>query len=72
MNALVFLYHKMLKQDLGEMDFRLAARQCYLPCVLSRPEVASILRNLNERNCARNSVDEAKVVSYFAGVICSY
>lgn len=50
LNALVFLYHKMLQQDLGEMDFRLATKQRYLPCVLSRPEVASILRNLNERD----------------------
>ena len=25
LNAVVFLYHKMLKQELGEMDFRLAS-----------------------------------------------
>lgn len=32
------------------MDFRLASKQRYLPCVLSRPEVASILRHLQGRD----------------------
>lgn len=27
LNALVFMYHKALKQDLGELDFKLAQKQ---------------------------------------------
>lgn len=50
LNALVFLYHKVLKQELGEMDFSLARKQRHLPCVLSKAEIAAILSQLNERD----------------------
>lgn len=50
LNALVFMYHKVLKQELGEMDFSLARKQRHLPCVLSKAEIAAILSELNERD----------------------
>lgn len=50
LNALVFMYHKVLKHDLGEMDFSLARKQRHLPCVLSKVEIAAILKALNDRN----------------------
>lgn len=50
LNALVFLYHKILKQDLGELGFSLAKKQRHLPSVLSSDEVAMILRQLKWRN----------------------
>src|SRR5690606_32192098 len=50
-NALVFMYHKVLKQELGEMDFSLARKQRHLPCVLSKAEIAAILSELNARDC---------------------
>ncbi len=50
LNALVFMYHKVLKQDLGEMDFKLATKQRRLPCVLSKGEVGAILQKLEGRD----------------------
>ena len=43
LNALVFLYHKFLKLELGELGFTLATKQRHLPVVLSPSEVAQIL-----------------------------
>lgn len=50
LNAVVFLYHKVLKQELGEMNFSLARKQRRLPCVLTKAEIAAILRELNDRD----------------------
>ncbi len=46
LNALVFLYHKVLKQELGELGFKLATKQRHLPTVLSPLEVNAILDQL--------------------------
>jgi len=50
LNALVFLYEKVLKQSLGELDFKLASKQRTLPLVLSQIEVQQILQQLKGRN----------------------
>ncbi len=50
LNALVFLYQKVLKRELGDMGFRLANRQRSLPVVLSAGEVARILAVMSERD----------------------
>jgi len=50
LNALVFLYHKFLQQDLGNLGFKLATKQRVLPVVLSTREVERILDSLTERN----------------------
>ncbi|ARU28762.1 tyrosine-type recombinase/integrase [Cellvibrio sp. PSBB006] len=50
LNALVFMYHKVLKQELGEMDFSLARKQRHLPCVLAKVEIAAILKELSDRD----------------------
>lgn len=50
LNALVFLYHKVLKQELGEIDFSPATKQRHLPTILSKSEVAAILNKLNRRD----------------------
>lgn len=50
LNALVFLYHKILKQDLSDMGFTLAAKQRHLPSVLTPAEVALILQHLGPRH----------------------
>jgi len=47
LNALSFLYNKMLNRPLGNMRFKLANKQRYLPTVLSVSEVKSILENLH-------------------------
>lgn len=46
LNALVFLYHKVLQQDLGDLGFSLATRQRCLPTVLSPGEVQLIIDQL--------------------------
>lgn len=43
LNALAFLYHKVLDQELGTLGFSLATKQRTLPTVLSVSEVAQIL-----------------------------
>lgn len=43
LNALVFMYHKVLQQQLGQMDFSLATKQRTLPTVLTPDEVARII-----------------------------
>lgn len=47
LNALVFLYHKFLKQELGELGFALASRPRRLPDVLNPAEVQSVLEKLD-------------------------
>ncbi len=47
LNALAFLYHKVLHQELGSLDFSLATKQRTLPTVLSAAEVARILSVMN-------------------------
>jgi integron integrase len=46
LNALVFLYHKFLKLELGELGFKHAMKQRSLPVVLSSAEVAAVLQHL--------------------------
>jgi integron integrase len=46
LNALVFLYHKFLKLELGELGFKHAVKQRSLPVVLSSVEVAALLQHL--------------------------
>jgi integron integrase len=50
LNALVFLYHKFFKRELGDLGFSLASRPRRLPDVLNPGEVQSILDNLNGQN----------------------
>lgn len=50
LNALVFLYHKILNRELGELGFSLASRQRSLPSVLTPSEVQRILDQLEGRN----------------------
>lgn len=50
LNALVFLYHKFLGQELGDLGFTLATRQRILPSVLTTQEVRSIIEQLEGRN----------------------
>ncbi|MGV6808116.1 MAG: integron integrase [bacterium] len=50
LNAAVFLYHKFLNIQLGDLGFALATKQRSLPIVLSQPEVTRILENLEGRN----------------------
>jgi integron integrase len=46
LNALSFVYNKVLDKPLGELGFKLANKQRSLPTVLSTSEVKSILDNL--------------------------
>lgn len=50
LNALVFLYHKILKKELGELGFSLAQKQRQLPTVLRPDQVYAILSQLEGRN----------------------
>jgi integron integrase len=50
LNALVFMYHKALGQELGEMGFKLATKQRHIPTVLDIGEVRAILEQLEGRN----------------------
>lgn len=50
LNALAFLYHKVLNVELGDLDFQRAKQYPRLPVVLSPSEVALILTHLDERN----------------------
>jgi len=43
LNALVFLYHTFLKQELGELELSLATRPRRLPVVLNPTKVHSVL-----------------------------
>ena len=44
LNALVFLFHKVLDQPLGELNFSLATKQRRLPTVLSEQEIARLFQ----------------------------
>lgn len=50
LNALVYLYTKILNQPLGKMGFSLANKQRVLPVVLSTLEIMSIIQQLKGRN----------------------
>lgn len=50
LNALVFLYSKVLQQELGDLGFTLAVKQRHLPVVLTPDEVVRILAQLEGRN----------------------
>lgn len=50
LNALVYLYHKSLNKELGELGFTLATKQRRLPTVMSLNEVRSVLKQLTGRN----------------------
>ncbi|TVQ69149.1 MAG: integron integrase [Oceanospirillales bacterium] len=50
LNALVFLYHKVLNQELGELGFQPARKQQRLPVVLTTEEVFKIIEQLSDRN----------------------
>ena len=50
LNALAFMYHKVLNQPLGDLGFKLANKQRSLPSVLTPDEVSRILAQLEGRN----------------------
>ena len=50
LNAVVYLYHKFFKVELGDLGFTLASKQRHLPSVLSVREVGMILNQLSGRN----------------------
>jgi integron integrase len=50
LNALAFLYHKILKIELGELGFKQAKRPRRLPVVLTPAEVNTILSQLEGRH----------------------
>ena len=47
LNSLVFLYHKYLHIELGELGFTLASKQRSLPTVLTKAEIRSVLDHLD-------------------------
>lgn len=47
LNALAFLYHKVLQQPLGDLDFKHAKQYRRLPVILLPSEVQSIISQLN-------------------------
>ncbi|RUO21276.1 recombinase XerD [Aliidiomarina iranensis] len=47
LNALVFMYQKVLGKELGDLGFTLATYQRKLPVVLTAQEVLSIINNMN-------------------------
>jgi integron integrase len=50
LNAVVFLYAKILKIELGDLGFTLATKQRHLPSVLTQDEVLRILNQLQGRD----------------------
>lgn len=50
LNAVVFLYAKVLQQELGDLGFTLATKQRHLPVVLTPDEIIRILTQLEGRN----------------------
>lgn len=50
LNALVYLYCKLLNKELGDLEFKLANKQRQLPSVLTMDEVKRILVQLDGRN----------------------
>jgi integron integrase len=49
LNAVVFLYHKIMKHELGDLGFTLATKQRHLPSILAPTEIALILQHLDKR-----------------------
>jgi integron integrase len=47
LSALLFLYHNVLDQELGALDAVRVKRSTYLPTVLTKSEVRSILQNIS-------------------------
>jgi len=64
-NALLFLYRHILKKDFGEhKDIPRAKRSNYIPVVLSRQEIDSVLKHLSHPyNLVVNSCTAAVFVS---------
>ncbi|MBQ0711847.1 MAG: integron integrase [Porticoccus sp.] len=50
LNSLVFLYHKVLGKELGDLGFTLATKQRSIPTVLSQEDIKHILGCLKGRN----------------------
>jgi len=50
LNALVYLFQKCLKREVGDLGFKLATKQRQLPTVLTQREVGQILGQLSGRN----------------------
>jgi integron integrase len=50
LNALVFMYRHVIKQELGDLGFTLSRKQRHLPVVLSRTEIRNIFAHLSGRN----------------------
>jgi integron integrase len=50
LNAIVFLYRHLLRKDLAEFAAQRALRKRHVPTVLSVPEVATLLRALEDRD----------------------
>ncbi|WP_151705492.1 integron integrase [Nitrincola alkalilacustris] len=50
LNALVFLYQKVMHRQLGELGFQPARKQRRLPVVLTPEEVFKIINQLSDRN----------------------
>lgn len=50
LNAVVFLYAKVLQCELGDLGFTLAVKQRHLPVVLTPDEVVRVLAQLEGRN----------------------
>lgn len=50
LNALVFLYNKVIKTELGDLGFTYARRRRRVPVVLLTAEVAAIHNNLTGRD----------------------
>lgn len=50
LNALIYLFEKHLRREVGELGFKLARRQRRLPTVLTVDEVRKILLQLDGRN----------------------
>jgi len=50
LNSIVFLFQKFLRREVGQLGFKLATKQRTIPTVLSVPEVARVLDQLEGRN----------------------
>lgn len=50
LNAVIYLFQKFLRREVGNLGFKLATKQRSIPTVLSVGEVAEILRYLEGRN----------------------
>lgn len=50
LNALVFMYRHVIKQELGDLGFTPSRKQRHLPVVLSRSEIRDIFLHLSGRN----------------------